>query len=178
MNLKTAVTPPLETLAGALACRSGRRCAGRWDVGQQRGPAVGPGQLLRNAPDVADGRMDIGDHRLDQPLAALAPGRQRDVVLDPAAQHHHPSRLAPAAESQLILDGLPALAGLGACVQSSRLSSRSISRLTLAVLRSAAGSARRALLAHVDDVFVAVAAGGPCCPWSSSTGPNSRWPGW
>lgn len=38
---------------------------------------------------------------------------QRDVARDAPAQHHDATRLAPAARTQLVLDGLPALAGLG-----------------------------------------------------------------
>lgn len=65
---------------------------------------------LNSAPVVKTGSPD-GYLALVGP--ALVPGLQRDVVPDAPAQQHHAARLAPAAQAQLLLDGLPALAGLG-----------------------------------------------------------------
>jgi len=64
-----------------------------------------------------------------EPLAqffalSLAFARQGDVLLDAPAQHHHPAHLAPAAELQPVLDGLPALAGAAAALRASCASVR------------------------------------------------------
>ena len=91
-------------------------------------------------------------------LTVVVLGRHGDVVLDATTQHHHTARLGPAAQADLVLDRLPALAGLTRAAPILAPEQPLDQALDVGRLAQPQQVRQPALLAHIDDVLVAIAA--------------------